>query len=102
MNCNTYRFFKVISNKTRWQIINTLYNSDKCVTEICEDTNEEQSKISHNLKILAECNIVFNKRDGKNKIYSLNKETIRPILNILEKHMTTYCSDCPYKLIIKK
>jgi ArsR family transcriptional regulator, lead/cadmium/zinc/bismuth-responsive transcriptional repressor len=98
MNCNTYKFFEVISNKTRWKIINCLYNSDKHVNEICKEINIEQSIISHNLKQLLNCNIVFNKRNGKKIIYSLNKKTIRPILDILEKHKNTFCSvNCPYK-----
>ena len=98
MNCNTYKFFEVMSNKSRWEIINSLYNSDKNVTTICKDINDEQSKVSHNLKILLNCNIVFNKRNGKHIIYSLNKKTIKPILDILENHKKCFCDkNCPYK-----
>ena len=91
MNCNSYHFFKVISNNTRWIIIDTLYYKDLCVNDICNITKIEQSKVSHSLKVLADCNIVFKKRSGKQIIYSLNTKTIKPILKILETHQDNFC-----------
>jgi len=91
MKCSSYYFFTVISNKTRWNIIDALYVRDLSVNEISETTKIEQSKVSHALKTLYECGIVFSKRKGKQKIYTLNKKTIRPILKILETHMTSFC-----------
>jgi len=91
MNHDSYHFFNVISNKTRWTIINALYSSDMCVNEISSITKIEQSKVSHALKTLSDCNIVFKKRLGKKIIYTLNKQTIVPILKILDKHQNNYC-----------
>jgi len=98
MKCSSYYFFRVISNKTRWDIINALYIKDMCVNDISKETKIEQSKVSHALKTLSECNIVFPTRDGKKIIYSLNKKTIRPILQILETHMHSFCDgECKIK-----
>ncbi|MDD3177963.1 MAG: metalloregulator ArsR/SmtB family transcription factor [Candidatus ainarchaeum sp.] len=99
MNYKSYHLFEVISNKTRWKIISTLYKSEKCVKEICKDIKEEQSKVSHNLKILSNCKIVFYKREGKYKTYSLNKKTIIPIIEITEKHIDNFCKKegCKFK-----
>jgi ArsR family transcriptional regulator len=91
MNCKSYYFFNVISNETRWKIINSLYDSEKYVSDICKDINEEQSKVSHNLKILLECNVVFSQREGKFIKYSLNKKTIKPLIKILNTHMQDFC-----------
>jgi len=91
MNCKSYHFFNVISNQTRWKIINSLFKKDKYVQEICKDINEEQSKVSHNLKILSDCRIVFSQREGKFIKYSLNKKTIKPILKLLNDHMKEFC-----------
>jgi len=91
MNCTSYQFFTVIANETRWQIINSLYEKDLCVSDISNITKIEQSKISHALKTLSDCNIVFSKREGKKIIYSLNKKTIKPILKILNEHQTDFC-----------
>jgi len=90
MNCKSYKFFTVISNKTRWNIILSLYDSDKCVSDICKNIKEEQSKISHNLKLLQDCKVVSAKRKGKLMIYSLNKKTIKPLITLLEKHMSCF------------
>jgi len=91
MNCTSYHFFTVIANKTRWEIINSLYEKDLCVSDISNITKIEQSKISHALKTLSDCNIVFSKREGKKIIYSLNKKTIKPILKILNEHQNDFC-----------
>jgi DNA-binding transcriptional ArsR family regulator len=64
------------------------------VTALTTKTKLEQSKISHALKRMYECKIVDVKRDGKQRIYALNKETIVPILNIVDKHAKGMCPYC--------
>jgi DNA-binding transcriptional ArsR family regulator len=93
MKCISYYFFNVISNKTRWNIISSLYSGEKCVSDICKEITEEQSKVSHNLKILAGCNVVFSKRVGKKIIYRVNKKTLDPLFLIVEKHMKNNCKN---------
>lgn len=99
MNCPSYElFFETFSNKTRMGIIKTLTQGSKSVNEICELTHQEQSKVSHNLRKLTECNFIGGKKDGKKRIYSLNKDTILPILQLVEKHVHKYCKeDCHKK-----
>ena len=98
MNCPSYElFFETFSNKTRMKIIEALTQGPKSVTQICKITGEEQSKVSHNLKKLMECHFLDFTRQGKKRIYSLNKDTIIPILNLVEKHVKTYCSEVCHK-----
>ena len=82
-------FFKAFSNKTRFEIIKAL-NSPKSVTEIVKETGFEQSRISHNLRCLIDCGFVENNRNGKQVIYSLNKETIKPLLKLIDTHIGKY------------
>lgn len=97
MKCSSY-FFNVISNKTRWKIIESLYEKEKIVNDICKDIKEEQSKISHNLKILLDCNFVFYEKEGTKKKYYLNKKTMKPLLDIVQKHMKDFCkNECSCK-----
>lgn len=94
MKCRSYElFFETFSNKTRMRVIEALSLGPKSVTEICKTTNEEQSKISHNLKKLTQCHFLDVSRKGKKRIYSLNKDTIIPILNLVEKHVGKYCKE---------
>lgn len=98
MNCPSYElFFETFSNKTRMKIIEALALGPKSVNEICRLTKEEQSKVSHNLKKLTECNFLDFKRHGKKRIYELNKDTIIPILKLVEKHVSKYCKEVCHK-----
>ena len=68
------------------------------VSEICTKLNQEQSKISHNLKCLADCHFLNVKKQGKQRIYSLNKKTIVPLIKLVKKHVTKYCcKECKIK-----
>ncbi|MBI2578832.1 MAG: helix-turn-helix transcriptional regulator [Candidatus Aenigmarchaeota archaeon] len=84
-------FFKAFSNETRLGIINTLRNGhQKNVTEICNELDFEQSRVSHNLSCLIDCGFVEVKRNGKERIYSLNKDTIKPMINLIDRHIKKY------------
>lgn len=92
MKCHSYNvFFETIANKTRLKIIESLMEKPLSVSEICDKLNAEQSNISHNLKILSDCNFLKSERDGKRMIYSLNKDTIVPLMKLVDKHVQTYC-----------
>ncbi len=82
--------FKVLSNETRLRIIDSLRGGDRSVTELCEKTQENQTRISHELRCLTVCGVVNYERDGKRIIYSLNKKTVLPILEAADKHVETY------------
>ena len=83
-------FFKAFSNQTRLGIINLLKNKPLTVSEICKKLKLEQSRISHNLKCLEYCGFVHSKQKGKWKRYSLDKETILPIIKLFDKHVKKY------------
>ncbi len=93
MKCHAYNaFFETIANKTRLAILEALQKKPMSVTEICKTLNQEQSKISHNLKLLTDCHFLDVKQKGKQRIYSLNKETIIPLMKLVTKHVETHCS----------
>jgi len=91
-------FFETISNKTRMAIVESLLRGDKCVNDICADIHEEQSKVSHNLKRLTDCNIVNFRQEGKKRVYILNQETVVPILGLVDKHVHENCEVCKVKI----
>jgi len=92
MKCHSYNtFFETIANKTRLRIIELLIGKPLSVTEISAKLDQEQSKISHNLRILSECNFLTVEQKGKQRIYSLNKNTIVPLMKLVEKHVQKYC-----------
>ncbi len=93
MKCNTYHFFfRNLANPLKTEIISALKEKESSVNELSESLEIEQSKVSHALTAMKNCNIVDVKQKGKQRIYSLNKDTILPMLKIIDKHK---CKDCP-------
>ena len=83
-------FFKAFSNETRLEIIQLLKKKSLTVTEICNRTGFEQSRVSHNLKCLENCGFVGFAREGNYRKYSLDKKIILPIIDLFEKHIKKY------------
>ena len=94
MNNKTYNiFFSKLASPLRIKIITSLDKKEKSVSELVSELKIEQSKLSHALGELKECNIVNVKIQGKKRIYSLNKSII-PILRLIESHSKGYCNKC--------
>ena len=83
--------FSTLSNPTRLAILEVLREGAKNVTEISKTLNQEQSMISHNLKPLERCKFVFSEKRKKERVYSLNKETMEPMFKIFAFHAQKYC-----------
>ena len=91
-------FFETLSTKLRWKILEVLRKKPRSVNEISKEVKEDQSKVSHNLKKLKDCHFIKVKKKGKERVYSLNEETIAPLLKLVDKHVKKYCCDfCPVK-----
>ena len=94
MNSNTYHiFFSKLANPLRINIISSLEKKPKSVSELSEELKVEQSKLSHALCELKECNIVNFEQKGKQRIYGLSK-TIIPILKLIKCHSQGCCDKC--------
>ena len=92
MKCKSYEtFFVNFANKTKLGIITALRSMPLNVNAIAKKVNEEQSAVSHNLKKLTDCHVLDVKKVGKERIYSLNKDTVIPILKLVEKHVIKRC-----------
>jgi DNA-binding transcriptional ArsR family regulator len=86
-----YRFFVNLANPTRLAILEQLEKQPMSVNDLAEVLGQEQSMVSHNLKPLLECNFIYSKRDGKRRIYSVNKETIGALFRAVQNHAEKYC-----------
>jgi len=87
----SYRlFFHAVNNEGRLSIIELLRKSPKTVLEISKEIEMEQSLVSKNLKCLTDCGFVDVKKEGNFRLYSLDKETIVPILKSIDKHIEKF------------
>lgn len=92
MKCTSYEnFFINFANKTKFRIIMRLKDKPMSVNELSKVMGEEQSKISHSLSKLSTCNILTFEQKGKQRIYSVNKDTVIPVLQLVEKHVQKHC-----------
>ena len=99
MSINTYHiFFMNLANPLKISIIGELKRKEQSVSGLSKKLRIEQSKLSHALTSLRHCKIVLARRKGKQKIYSLNKETILPILKIIDIHERKHCKCCCRRL----
>jgi DNA-binding transcriptional ArsR family regulator len=83
-------FFKALCNDTRLSIVLSLKDKPKNVSQLTIELKMEQSRISHNLQCLEKNGFITVKQEGKQRIYSLNKDTIEPILKDVKKHVKKY------------
>jgi DNA-binding transcriptional ArsR family regulator len=95
MICKSYdAFFTNFANRANLEIISALREKPLNVKAIVEKTCREQSAISHNLKKLCSCNILSVRACGRERVYSLNKQTVVPLLDLVDKHVMKNCKGC--------
>ena len=71
MESDQARFLRCIGEPTRLRILKLLADGDKCVGEIADILNKEQSLISHHLRALKDCNIVVARQNAQKIYYKL-------------------------------
>ncbi|MEK6824540.1 MAG: metalloregulator ArsR/SmtB family transcription factor [Nanoarchaeota archaeon] len=84
-------FLGTLVSESRLKIINLLRKGRKNVSEIMSEFEMDQTAVSHDLARLKKCGFVLVDIDGKYRYYSLNRETIAPLMALIEKHMNNYC-----------
>ncbi len=84
-------FFETLGNKNRLMILESLEKNPKTVTELSKKLGMDQTTVSHNLRRLQVTGFVKSKKIGRNRIYELNKNTVKPLLNLVDHHMRCNC-----------
>ena len=93
MDFRSYReFFRAIAHPARFAIVQLLRQQARNVTEICEQLDFEQSRVSHNLGCLLQCGFVQWRWQGKNKVYSLNPG-VSTLLKGMDRHIARYARE---------
>ncbi len=86
-----YGFFSTLANPTRLAILEKLKATPMNVTDLAATLKQEQSMVSHNLRTLERCNLVHSERNGKEKVYAVNDETVGGIFKVVENHAKKHC-----------
>ena len=64
--------FRLLSDKTRLNILTLLAGGERNVTSLCEALRLPQPTVSHHLGLLRMSNLITNRRDGKQVFYELD------------------------------
>jgi len=70
------KYFKAFGDLSRLRILGLLAEKDMTVNEIVAKVELSQSTVSRHLGVLRDAEIVVDRRDGQQVIYSLNKATV--------------------------
>lgn len=71
---NAVSICKALGEENRLQIVRLLSDGEKCGCKLLEAFDITQPTLSHHMKILCDCGIVNDRKDGKWHHYSLNFE----------------------------
>ncbi|MBI5803265.1 helix-turn-helix transcriptional regulator [Candidatus Pacearchaeota archaeon] len=84
-------FFGTLVSVSRLKIINLLRSGKKNVSEMTDELEMDQTSVSHDLVRLKHHGFVKVSVEGRYRYYALNNETIKPIMKLIDKHMSQYC-----------
>ena len=75
------RIFNALSDPTRLEILEFLRTSEKCVCEIIPHVGLIQPVVSRHLKILKDCGLVRDRKEGNRRLYSITEPKIFEIID---------------------
>ncbi|MGN1148651.1 MAG: ArsR/SmtB family transcription factor [Lachnospiraceae bacterium] len=75
---------KALGDSNRLQIIQMLSDGEKCGCKLLEAFEITQPTLSHHMKILCDCRLVKDRKEGKWHHYSLNCETLQGFKQFME------------------
>ena len=96
-----YWFFSTLANLTRKAILERLQDDPLNVSGLATLLEQEQSMISHNLKLLEKCNFISSERRGKEKYVFVNESTVPALFALVENHAHNNCDvtgTCPFNV----
>lgn len=75
---------KSLGDSNRLQIVQMLSDGEKCGCKLLEAFEITQPTLSHHMKILCECGLVKDRKEGKWHHYSLSCETLQGFKKFIE------------------
>ena len=75
--------FHALSDPTRLELMKRLKGGEKCVCELTDVMQAAQSRLSFHLRVLKRAGLVRDRREGRWKYYSVNKEGLNELKNLV-------------------
>ena len=84
----TADFFKTLSHPARIKILHSLEGGERCVCEIIEEVDIEQSNLSQHLGVLKKQGIIDSHKDGQKVIYHIVYPSVLDVISAAEKTLS--------------
>src|ERR1044071_7058055 len=68
--------FHALSDPIRVDVVGLLMDGERCVCDLMDDLELQQSRLSWHLKALVDAGIITGRREGRWNYYSLNKDAL--------------------------
>ena len=81
--------FHALSASDRLEILEYLRDGEKCVCEIVPHLNLIQPVVSRHLKILKDCGLVADRKDGTKRLYSVTDARIYQLIDDITPELAT-------------
>ena len=81
------KIFKALSDPVRLDILEFLRNGERCVCEIIPEAKLIQPVVSRHLKILKDCGMIRDRKEGNRRLYSITDQRIFRIIDDLNPEL---------------
>lgn len=78
--------FKTLGDPTRLRLLQALADHERCVHELTENLELEQSAVSHQLRKLRDRGLVEARKEGRHVYYRLSDAHVRTLLEVGLEH----------------
>ncbi|MCM3741773.1 metalloregulator ArsR/SmtB family transcription factor [Oceanobacillus luteolus] len=78
------KFLQGFSHKTRVQILESIKEEEKTVSQIVEELEGNQSNISQHLACLRGCGLIVGRQEGKYVHYRVRNQLVRDLLTMFD------------------
>lgn len=76
---------KALGDSNRLQIVQILSDGEKCGCKLLEAFDITQPTLSHHMKILCECGLINDRKEGKWHHYSINADVCNAFSKFISK-----------------
>jgi len=87
------KLFNALSDPARLEIIEFLREGERCVCEIIPHVNLIQPLVSRHLKILKDCGLVKDRKDGNRRLYSVTDPKIFEVVDAVTPELVDVLSN---------
>ena len=88
----TARFFRVLSDPTRLAILELLLERQRTVSELVEELDSPQSRVSNHLACLRWCEFVDTEREGRQVTYRIREKRVRALIEAARAMAVEHCA----------